>query len=158
MWLISFSGSCKRELGIGELGIGNWRKNIRRLKPLLHKQSPPAWTIRILTHHRGLKLIYHWISQNTDFKKLINLLIHTENEESSYSDLIYLQSFLSVTEWLYTFRRDFYVSDEHDISLLISRNSQIIKEIDIFRQQQIVNLNDLYSLGLHSHYDLLGCF
>lgn len=99
-----------------------------------------------------------WISQNTDFKKLMNLLIHTENKESSYSDLIYLQNFLDATEWLYTFRRDFYISDEHNLSLFISRNSQIVQEIDIFRQEKIANTDDLYSLGLHSHYDLLGCF
>ena len=99
-----------------------------------------------------------WVSQNTDFNKLTSLLTHTENEESNYSDLIYLQSFLSATEWLYTFRRDFYMSDEHDLSFFISRNSQIIKEIDIFRQEKIVNLGDLYLLGLHSYYDLLGCF
>ena len=98
-----------------------------------------------------------WISQNTDFKKLTNLLIHTENEQSNYSDLIFLQSFLDVTEWLYSFRRDFYVSYEHNLSLFISRNSKIIQEIDIFRQQ-MMNLYDSYLLGVNSHYDLLGCF
>ena len=99
-----------------------------------------------------------WVSQNTDFKKLTNLLIHTEYIEPTYSDLIYLQNFLDATEWLYTFRRDFYMSDYYELSLFISRNSQIIKEIDIFRQEKIVNLDDFYLLGLHSYYDLLGCF
>ena len=99
-----------------------------------------------------------WVSQNTDFKKLTSLLTHRENEESSYSDLIYLQSYLDATEWLYTFIRDFYMSDDHDISFFFSRNSQIVKEIDIFRQEKITNIDDLYSSGLHSHYDLLGCF
>ncbi len=138
----------------------------------------------------------YWISQNTDLKKLVNILIHTENEQSNYSDLIYLQSFLDVTEWLYsvsqsgevqlslsplslirrgvggevlrctsidrealyTFRRDFCVSYDHNFSLFISRNSKIIQEIDIFRQQKIINSYDSYLLGLNSHYDLLACF
>ena len=84
-------------------------------------------------------------------------MIHTENKQSNYSDLIYLQSFLDVSEWLYTFRRDFHMTYEHNLSLFISRDSKIIQEIDIFRQQ-MMNLYDSYLLGVNSHYDLLGCF
>lgn len=99
-----------------------------------------------------------WVSQNTDFSKLKNLLINTESGNMNYSDLSYLQNFIDVTEWLYTFRRDFGISDEYNLSLFISRNSKIIQEIDFFRQEKNANPYDLYLLGLNSHYDLLGCF
>ncbi len=96
-----------------------------------------------------------WIPQNTNLERLKHILADTESESTSYSDLSYLKDFLSVCEWLYGFGRDLTSPENYNCSLFISRDSTIIREIDIFRQEE----NNIFSLNRHNyHYDLLACF
>ncbi len=97
-----------------------------------------------------------WISQNTNFEKLGNLLIKTKNKNISYSDLSFFQDSLNVSEWFYGFRRDFCLSSDYNLSLFISRNSQLIQMIDIFRQEKNQEFSGLTEK--FCHYDLLACF
>jgi hypothetical protein len=81
--------------------------------------------------------------------------VNTESLETSYSDLIYLKDFLSISEWIYGFSRDFDVPDAYNCSFFACRNSKIIEEVDFLRCD---NGSDCYSLNPNHYYNLLAAF
>jgi hypothetical protein len=96
-----------------------------------------------------------WISPTTDLDRFMDILVNTESLETSYSDLIYLKDFLSISEWIYGFSRDFDVPDAYNCSFFACRNSKIIEEVDFLRCD---NGSDCYSLNPNHYYNLLAAF
>ncbi|MBV6624490.1 MAG: hypothetical protein KI793_16380 [Rivularia sp. (in: Bacteria)] len=102
-----------------------------------------------------LGLSAFWISPNSNLQALIYILFKIEDIEISYSDLSYLQDLLKACKWLYGFSRDSTVPDNYNCSLLISRDSKIIRQIDTFRREEDYDIN----INLHNYYyELLMCF
>ena len=117
-----------------------------------NKKSFELISRQLILKSESLDGVAFWISQNANVKKIQQILAQIKSHEINYSDLSYLRDFLDVCNWLYGFGRDITAPDNHNCSLFISRNSRMIKAIDVSRQEN----NNFQKHNYH--YNLLASF